>query len=171
MNGRRRRQPPLAGADLSTVNGAAAPVGSPRPRRWRWVALGSAGLTLVILGTALTALAITRDDAPAAQAEESSEMRVAIDTCHYRTAGGSTRCGPASFRETPGGTKLFTVPVDQTVTLVCRDTGPAAENNQQPPSRRSTVWARARDSKDREGWVSAIVVDAWPPDTWDLPNC
>lgn len=153
------------------VPGGASPVGAPRQRRWRWLALGAAGLILVVGGLAVGALAISRDRSPAAQPKGAQGLRVRIDTCHYRTAGGSTRCGPASFRGTPGGTKLFTVPVDQTVTLVCQDTGPAAQNNQQPPSRRSTVWAQARDGKGREGWVSAIVVDAWPPDSWELPSC
>ena len=49
--------------------------------------------------------------------------------------------------------------------------GPVAKNNQRPPTRRSEVWARARDDQGREAWVSAIVVDAWPPDTWELPAC
>ena len=171
MNGNSGGQPFHAGPDLTTVPGSTPPVGAPRQRRWRWLALGAAGLILVVGGLAVGALAITRDRSPTAQPPAAQELRVRIDTCHYRTAGGSTRCGPASFRETPGGTKLFTVPVDQEVTLLCQGSGPVAKNNQRPPTRRSEVWARARDDQGREAWVSAIAVDAWPPDTWELPAC
>lgn len=134
-----------------------------RLRRW-----GIIGIFLAIVAAGASFLVATVNQTDPLNP---NGQRVSIDTCHYPTAGQSVRCGPASFRGTPGGTKLFTIPVNDEVTLLCQTTGTMARNNQQPPTHESDVWARAQDSEGREAWVSAIVVDAWPPDKLEVPAC
>ncbi len=174
--------PPVAPSRVGEPVEAPAPqpaeTPSPGPRKpsRRWpiivtllACLGVAGL----LGLWQAADDDDTDDPvkPSDPTNEPTGQSVAIDTCHFRTAGQSVRCGPASFRETPGGTKLFTVPDGQEVTVLCQSTSSMARNNQQPPTRESNIWTRAQDADGREAWVAAIVLDAWPPNTLSVPEC
>lgn len=137
----------------------------------RWIIAGVLGILLGAAGFVAYRQATTDEAKSPVQASEPTEQRAAIDTCHFRTAGQSVRCGPASFRATPGGDKLFTVPVGQEITLLCRSVASTARNNQQPPTRESDVWLQARVAGGREAWVAAIVVDAWPPRELTVPEC